>query len=610
MLKKSIHKFQTALLVVMLAISSLLSPLTTKATYNSTTAQDYLLAHQTSPWVTMALAATGASNIQTDYLKNISGTSAIDYEAPMLAISAIGQNPKTFGTTDYVTVLKNYYHDGQLGDPTTINDDIFGLLALTAADEPTSDSVVSGTKNFILSHQNSNGGWGYLTSGGSDSNMTSAAILSLVAAGTDKNDTHIQNALNYLKTTQNDDGGFAYDPTTSWGKDSDSSSTAWVMWALNSLGINSSTWNKGSNTPKSFLESYQATEGYFKYQSSSIDDSTAPKTTAEAVIALAGKFLPVKPGQIILQKFPFRIEGSTETVCSGEAAGPTAMDLVKNAAISCGFTYEVKSTNIGLYLNKINNDIGSGLNGWMYLVNNESLNVGAGDYQLKSGDSVIWYFGEYGGWKPTRLSLNPSEVTTGGSATASVEYYENGNWNQLPDANVIYGVDSSKTDSQGQASLSPADGYYKVYSQKEGYIRSNTSMLKVGQPSSNSVDLSVTLPTGLVDGDSTTTQQSSISFTVSPTNLDFGSLAAGDSASKDITIKNHGTTGITVQAVINGNGIFKDSMQISGATWKNFKDTFAQDEQKNETLKLTVPKNVALPSGKQSGQIIFWAKAN
>jgi prenyltransferase beta subunit len=159
--------------------------------------------------------------------------------------------------------------------------------------------------------------------------MTAAAILALKAVGLSSTDLQIQKALSYLKTTQNSDGGFAYDPTSSYGTASDSSSTAWVLWALNALNIDQVSWNKDGYTPFEYLTSTQIQNGSFEYQKGSGENSLSPTNTAYAVIALEGKSLPLKTISAFSPQFNFRIEGSNETVCEGKTSGPTALDIIK-----------------------------------------------------------------------------------------------------------------------------------------------------------------------------------------------------------------------------------------------------------------------------------------
>jgi len=364
----------------------------------------------------MALSILEKNNIQTDYLKNISGNTALELEAPILTITSLGEDPRTFGNINYIEKLKSFHTQNQIGDVNTLNDDIFGILALMSAGVPNNNVVVSDAKNYILLNQNQDGGWGFSASAPSDTNMTAAGILALISSGLNANSQSIQNAANFLKAAQNDDGGFPYDPSrkgeaeadpnSNRGTKSDTASTAWAVWALNALDINPGTWTKANGNPISFLENNQTENGYFEYMEGSGEDAFTPNTTSYAVIALSGKTLPINSISSPYEEeagkdlFSFRIEGSSGTVCGGETEGPTALDIVKNASSDCGFSYNIEDTPYGPYLNKINNDQAEGLLGWMYAVNSKLPSVGANDYELLNADFVLWHFGEFD-WQPT-----------------------------------------------------------------------------------------------------------------------------------------------------------------------------------------------------------------
>lgn len=279
------------LLAMIFSVSVFVIPFPVSAAYNQNLAESYLSAHPDNPWSTMGLSLLGADSIPLDHLKSVSGDSAIEFAAPILAITSLDEDPRTFGDKDLIAKLESYHAESQLGDDSTVNDDIFGLLALVSAD--VDDQVTSDARNFVIDNQQSNGGWGFQTSGGTDSNMTAAAIVALIASDVAESSDIIQNALNYLKTTQNDDGGFTYDPESPWGTDSDSSSTAWVIWALNAANEDIANWMKDVNSPISYLESNQDTIGFFQYQNGFSEDSFSATTTAYAVIALAGETLPL-----------------------------------------------------------------------------------------------------------------------------------------------------------------------------------------------------------------------------------------------------------------------------------------------------------------------------
>jgi len=593
-----------SVIIIVALLFPMFPSLETNATYNTSITQNYLIENSGNPWSTMALSVFGNSSIPTEHLTSVSGATAIDYAAPILAITAIGQNPRTFASTDYIAALKSYHSENQIGDSVLLNDDCFGILSLISAGESPDDVIIVDSKNFILSHQNDDGGWGYSVTAGSDTNMTASAILALISAGVDNADSRIQNALSFLKASQNDDGGFYYN--SAFGSDSDSSSTAWVIWALNALNIDPDSLVKSDNTPISYLESNQSDLGFFKYQSNSTEeDSFSVVTTAYAVIALQGKKLPLNiVADDTSKKFSFRIEGSEETVCLGEVEGPTALDIVKNAKSICGFTYEIKDTDWGPYLKRINNDEAGGESGWLYFVNNISPSVGAASYELQSGDSVLWYYGGFE-WQPTRLSLSAEQIDTNQSMTATVEILSDSSWLPLADASVYFGVDTIVTGTNGEVGISLQDGFYKVYAQKQGYIRSNSILLKVGQGVSSSVDLTVTVGDGGGGDDS----KDIISFIVDTDNLDFGELDPGSSVSKNITISNNGSSNIHMEALVEGDSLFTENLDLDNVSWKNFETDIAQSDSQIVDVELSIPAGYSDGSGAKSAQLTFWAIA-
>ncbi len=592
------------MLIVLLSFP-MFSPLETNATYNASNAQTYLMAHGNNPWSTMALVALESPDVVTDHLLSVSGTNAIDYAAPILAITSLGQNPRTFASTDYVASLQNYYSENQIGDSLILNDDIFGILALISAGQSSADSIITDSKNFIASHQNSDGGWGYTTTSSSDTNMTAAGILALLAAGTENSDSQIQSALLFLQALQNDDGGFPYYPNAT----SDSSSTAWVIWAHNALDIDLESLVRSGNTPRSYLQSNQSSQGFFKYQSDSVEDSFSAVTTAYAVLALQGKKLPfqIVANNSSTQKTSFRIEGSSETICAGEVAGITALDIIKNAKNACGFEYEIKESSWGSYLESINDDVASGMTGWLYMVNSASPSVGTADYELKAGDSTTWYYGEFG-WQATRLSLSSEQINSDQIVTAEVEFFDGASWLPLSDAVVYLGLNEKTTNGNGQIVTTLSDGFYKIYAQKQDYIRSNFVLLKVGQPATSSAEMSVIIEQGDVKGDDTEADDM-ITFIVNPNDLDFGKLDPGSSATKNIFISNKGTANIHMEALVSGDALFTENIDLNSVSWKNFKVEIGQNDDQNINVKLSVPANYSSGSGTKSAQLTFWAIA-
>ncbi len=293
-----------------------------------------------SPWAAVAFSANGIdlSTVKTSthapsvitYLQNnhpTTSSSVTEWEKWTLAIVASGQNPYSFGGINYVTTLQSapYYNNHQIGDPTTENDDWFGVMALVSSGVATSDAELTDSLSFILAHQNADGGFGYSTTAGSDGNDTAAAIQALVAA---KNygvvngllDTGLNKAKTYLLSTQDKSGGFLYD-TNPWTTTPDSDSTTWALMALNVLAMQNS--DETGNARTWLLSQQSPTDGGFT-ACNQWDPTTFActgyasnsTTTAHALIGLSGK------GWII-QSFNTSSQTSSATTPSPSVVSPT-----------------------------------------------------------------------------------------------------------------------------------------------------------------------------------------------------------------------------------------------------------------------------------------------
>ncbi len=225
-------------------------------------------------WAIMARAALGQTSGESFLAQPLNSNLATDYEKRILAITAIGRNPATIGSENFISKLENMFNGGQIGDPSLLNDDIFGLLALSSAG--ISNNVTAGARSYILAHQNSDGGWGYAVGVGSDSNTTGVAVAALRTTGSAP-----ANAISYLQSSQSSSGGYGFTP----GQAADGASTAWVIWGLAASGQQIPT------AAIDFLNSLQLSNGSFKWRPN--DSSGSALVTAYAVIALSGHTLPV-----------------------------------------------------------------------------------------------------------------------------------------------------------------------------------------------------------------------------------------------------------------------------------------------------------------------------
>ena len=588
------------LLVVMLAAA--IAPAAVTADVPAAVA--YLQAQTPSAWTTMAMAAAGQTGLPADHLKTVSGTLATDYAKTILALAAINQNPATFGNLDYVAKLKTFYNNSQIGDQILINDDIWAMLALAAVKDTASQEFL-GAKSFILSHQNGDGGWSYSTAGSSDTNDTAAAVMALMSGGLPATDQRMANAINYLKNAQNDDGGFGYTAADT----SDSGSDAWVISAIYKLGENPADWSKNGQNPLTHLQSLQDSDGGFWWQSvGTVGNNKA--MTAFAVIALAGKSYPVAyypaDSDSAGGAYHLRLEGQNGVLCDTMVDASSALDIIENAAAACGYTYVITDSAFGRYLSAVNAEAAAGMSGWMYFVNHISPSVGAADYQLQSGDEVLWYYGDWG-WSPTRISLDKTLVSSGETVNATIEYFNGSGWLPLPNAAVKVGSETKTGTADGKLQITIAgNGVYEVYVETEGFVRSEKKEIQVGAEVSQNVALTVEVDQsggpGNIHGDA-------IGLAVTPNQLNFGKLKPGQASSQNLLVTNTGTADLHLGSTVSGNAVFTGSLKIDGAVWSAFASSLTAGQNKTVAVNLSVPASY-LEAGVKNGELIIWATAN
>ncbi len=261
-------------------------------------AVNYLKNQTLDDWIVQALAAAG-ENIDPTPLQSFGGSSANDYSKRILSLVAAGQNPTTYTGINLVQSLKNFANGGQLGNPALLNDDTWGIMALRSAGLPATDSVIKNSVQYLLTNQNTDGGWSWGVGFDSDTNSTAAVLMALAEVGYTASDSFVQAGVSYLTSQQNSDAGWPYQLPCYWPgcEASDSASTAWVVSALNKLNLNAASWIKSGVKPQDFLLSLQTADGSFKWQAG--DTAGSAGMTAYALIALMGKSYPVARGNYV-----------------------------------------------------------------------------------------------------------------------------------------------------------------------------------------------------------------------------------------------------------------------------------------------------------------------
>jgi hypothetical protein len=122
-----------------------------------------------------------------------------------------------------------------------------------------------------------------------------------------------------------------------------------------------------------------------------------------------------------------RVEGKTKNLF-----GPTyvtvtasnALEAIQQASLLGELYYHVTQSSFGNYVDQVGLYGGSSSSGWVFKVDNASPPVGADQVTLKDGDTVLWYYADFGptGGPPT---LEVKAAAKKGCYTATA-YDDNG----------------------------------------------------------------------------------------------------------------------------------------------------------------------------------------
>ena len=170
-----------------------------------------------------------------------------------------------------------------------VNTTAFAVLALRAAGRPADGRAVRAGVAFIAGQANADGGFNFAGSGRpSGADDTGAALQALGAAGKRRSGA-ARRAAAWLESRQNADGGFSLQ-----GGPSNAQSTAWAVQGLIAAGRDPKRVRRaGSRSPVAYLRSLVGPDGAIRYSRTSTQ--TPVWVTAQAVAALEGKALPLKP---------------------------------------------------------------------------------------------------------------------------------------------------------------------------------------------------------------------------------------------------------------------------------------------------------------------------
>jgi LPXTG-motif cell wall-anchored protein len=238
----------------------------------------FLSSNQLDVWSVISLVKNGKS-LPKSYLDTIRKSvldqqgkfrKITDTEKYVLAILAYGEDPTN---VEGFNLLEKIYN----GDVTKqgANGVAFGLLALNAANVSIPDDALWTEQKLIhklIQSQNKDGGWPLFFDSASEIDITAMIMTALAPYQADNTSVKeaIQSAKNYLKGKIES------------GNLDNSNSTAQVIIALSSLGVNPASFVENTNI-LSYLIGFQNVDGGFSYIPEESSDS---KATSDALLAL------------------------------------------------------------------------------------------------------------------------------------------------------------------------------------------------------------------------------------------------------------------------------------------------------------------------------------
>ncbi len=249
-------------------------------------------------WAALGLAAAGRNPRDVergghdivDYIRSHAAALRGDLgerSRTILALRAAGAAPRAGGRDLPAELLRAQEDDGSFAG--RVNTTAFAILALRAAGRSASDRAVRAGAGFIAGQANADGGFNFGGRGGpSGADDTGAALQALASAGR-RRSAVVRRAADWLVSRQNPDGGFALQSGPS-----NAQSTAWAVQGLIAAGRDPARVRRGdSRSPLGYLRSLVTASGAIRYSRTSAQ--TPVWVTAQALMALAGKPLPLRP---------------------------------------------------------------------------------------------------------------------------------------------------------------------------------------------------------------------------------------------------------------------------------------------------------------------------
>ncbi len=293
-------------LIIILITSSVMAEnynldivITETANYILATVKEPQVGSVGGEWAIIGLARSGVqinesyydfyyNNLQ-NYVEDCNGVlhnrKYTEYSRVILAVTAIGKNPENVGGFNLLIPLGDFEKTVWQG----INGPVWALIALDSGNysiPENKDAKVQATRemyiDYILKHQNSDGGWSLSENLSSEIDMTAMVLQALSNyRHMEKVDKAVEKALVMLRDSQNENGGFSVLGSASC------ESSAQVLTALCMLGIDhdSPEFTKNGKTVLDDILSYYTGAG-FRHIKNGEENQMATEQAFYSLVAL------------------------------------------------------------------------------------------------------------------------------------------------------------------------------------------------------------------------------------------------------------------------------------------------------------------------------------
>ena len=191
-----------------------------------------------------------------------------------------------------------------------------------------------------------------------------------------------------------------------------------------------------------------------------------------ALVAAAAAALALAP-VVQAARVSIRVEGRTQTIFARAPRlvdAETPLQALGLASRAGEFYVHVQQTSFGPFVDQIGLYPSTGGSGCVYKVNGASPPVGADQYELRDGDSVLWYWADFDATTfagPKTLLL----VKSSPRCYRAFEHDDNGARTAARDVRIWIGSRAKGTSATGRFCLRAHIGL--VHVRKAGAVRSN-----------------------------------------------------------------------------------------------------------------------------------------